>query len=77
MPSVDLDDTGLDRQLEKLDSRNLKASLQLDFARLQYYQLKLDSAQPAQIASAQERLIQLIQQRDALRAELDRLEGLN
>jgi hypothetical protein len=74
MSGLDFDDTELDRRLARLESRYRTASLRLDLARLEYYQLKRDAGDPALIASAQDKVVQLIQERDALRDELDRLE---
>ena len=77
MSTMTHDDEELDRQLEKLEGRYRKASLRLDLARLEYFQLKRDAGDAAHIASAEEKVFELTQQRDALRAELDRLEDLH
>lgn len=77
MSSLDLDDTQLDRRIETLDSRYRKASLHLDLARMEYFQLKLGGGEPDRIARAIDRIVELTQERDALRAELDGLEDLH
>jgi predicted nucleic acid-binding Zn-ribbon protein len=74
---MDLDGTGLDRQLARLESDYRAASLRLDLARLEYFQLRRDAGDPAQIASAEEKVQQLTRQRNALRHELERLEDLH
>ncbi len=77
MSSMALDDGEVDRRLERLESRYRKACLLLDLARLEYYQLKRDAADPARIATAQGKVLHLTHRRDALRAALDRLEDLH
>jgi hypothetical protein len=77
MSGMDFDDTELDRQLGRLESRYRAASLRLDLARLEYFRLRRDAGDPAQIASAEEKVLQLARQREALRDELERLEDLH
>ena len=71
------DTADLDRRHRMLDSRYRTASLQLDLARLEYYQLMHDTADAARIDRAKEKVLDLTQQRDALRAELERLEDFH
>jgi len=77
MSSLDLDDTQRERRIETLDSRYRKTSLHLDLARLEYFQLKLSSGDLDRVATAIDRIVELTQQRDSLRAELDGLEDLH
>lgn len=62
------------RRLANIDSHYRAATLRLDLARLVYYRLKLDSADPALIEDALENMLELARERDALRDELDILE---
>jgi hypothetical protein len=68
-------DAELARLLANVDSHYRAASLRLDLARLMYYRLKLDSADPGVIEDALENMLELARERDALRQELDVLEN--
>ena len=74
MSDLDSHDKELERRLERLESDYRTASLRLDLARLEYYQLKRDAGDPAQIASAGAKVLQLTRRCDALRDELERIE---
>ncbi len=76
--NAELDQAELYQKVQKLETRYRETSLQLDLARLECYQLRRDaSAPPAEIARAEEKVFELIDKRDALRAELERLENLH
>ena len=73
--NAELDQAELYQKVQKLETRYRETSLQLDLARLEYYQLRRDpGAPPAEIARAEEKVFELIDKRDTLRAELERLE---
>ena len=69
-------DAELTRQVERLEHRYREAILRLDRAWIDYYRLKQDAADPAQISSAEAQVVDLTDMRDAIGAELERLEGL-
>ena len=66
----------LARQVERLEYRYRETVVRLDRAWTDYYQLKVSAADPAQIASAEEQVVDLTDMRDAIGAELERLDDL-
>jgi len=77
LDSAERDRRDRDWRLRLLDSRYRTTTLQLDLARLEYYQLRRDAGNSAEIARAEQKVVDLKQQRAALRAELDELEDLH
>jgi len=76
--NAELDQAELYQKVQKLETRYRETSLQLDLARLEYYQLRRDAgAPPAEVARAEEKVFELIDKRDALHAELERLENFH
>ena len=67
-------DAEVARRLANIDRHYRAVSLRLDLARLVYYRLKLDSADPALIEDALENMLELARERAALREELKILE---
>ena len=76
MPGMILDDE-TERQLQKCDDSYRQVSLQLDLARVQYYQLRSVSNTDAQLEHLLEKIVQLVREREALSSELDKLENLS
>jgi hypothetical protein len=66
----------LTRQMDRLERRYRETVLRLDRARIEYCQLRLDEGDAARIANAEEHVVDLIDMRDAIDAELERLESL-
>ena len=76
MPGMILDDE-TERELQKCDNSYRKVSIQLDLARLEYYQLRTVSSTDPQLEHLLEKIVQLVRERDALSSELDKLENLS
>ena len=76
MPGMILDDE-TERQLQRCDDSYRQISLQLDLARLEYYQLRTASSTDPQLEHLLEKIVQLVRERDALSSELDKLENLS
>lgn len=74
MPGMFLHDE-FERRVQTCDERYRKASLQLDRARLAYYALRTASSTDPRLDQVLDEVLQLSRQREALRAELDRLEA--
>jgi chromosome segregation ATPase len=65
------------RQLQRCDDSYRQVSLQLDLARLEYYQLRTVSSTDPQLGHLLEKIVQLVRERDALSSELNKLEKLS
>ena len=76
MPGMILHDE-TERQLQKCDDSYRQVSLQLDLARVEYYQLRTVSSTDSQLEHLLEKIVQLVREREALSSELDRLENLS
>ena len=63
--------------LQECDDSYRQVSLQLDLARVQYYQLRSVSSTDPQLEHLLEKIVQLVREREALSSELDKLENLS
>ena len=70
-------DDETERQVQKCDDSYRQVSLQLDLARVQYYQLRSVSSADPQLEHLLEKIVQLVREREALSSELDKLENLS
>jgi hypothetical protein len=76
MPGMILDDE-IKQQLQKCDDSYRQVSLQLDLARVQYYQLRSVSSTDPRLEHLLEKIVHLVRERGALSSELDKLENLS
>jgi hypothetical protein len=65
------------QQLGTCDDAYRQVSLQLDLARVQYYQLRRVSSTDPELEYLLEKIVHLVRERDALSNELDNLQNLS
>ena len=65
------------QQLETCDVSYRQVSLQLDLARVQYYQLRRVSSTDPELDYLLDKIVHLARERDALCNELDNLQNLS